>query len=195
MALGQRDVDGGYAGRASLCPCSLGAGASTRCDCTGVGFAADAYLAANGGGSGYGDGLYWIAIFGTPSATGDWAIMFGGHHMAYNLAFTGGIGYPTPNHLGVEPKAAFGLSAEIGFRLRLLSVSLEARVDLPAEGSASAPDTRVRSWLVAGTLVPCVRPSILLICGLVWLPLRGLLWNRVFARNPVSERALFKHVV
>src|SRR6201996_3655368 len=30
----------GYAGRASLWPCSLGAGDSTRCDCTGVGFAA-----------------------------------------------------------------------------------------------------------------------------------------------------------
>lgn len=37
----------------------------------------------------------------------DWAIMFGGHHMAYNIAFTGGVGYPTPNHLGVEPKASF----------------------------------------------------------------------------------------
>lgn len=69
--------------------------------------AADDYLAASGGGSGYGAGLYWIGIFGTPSATGEWAIMFGGHHMAYNIAFTGGVGYPTPNHLGVEPKASF----------------------------------------------------------------------------------------
>lgn len=75
-------------------------------DLTGV-RAADDYLAANGGGSGYGSSLYWIGIFGTPSTTADWSIMFGGHHMAYNITFTGGVGYPTPNHLGVEPKSAF----------------------------------------------------------------------------------------
>ena len=74
--------------------------------------AADDYLAANGGGTSYGAGLYYVAIFGTPSATGDWAIMFGGHHMAYNLMFSGGVGYPTPNHLGVEPKAAFTLDGQ-----------------------------------------------------------------------------------
>lgn len=69
--------------------------------------AADAYLAANGGGSGYGAGLYYIGVFGTPSATGDWALMFGGHHMAYNLTFHGGEVSTTPNHLAVEPKASF----------------------------------------------------------------------------------------
>ena len=69
--------------------------------------AADDYLAANGGGSGYGSGLYWIGIFGTPSATANWSIIFGGHHMAFNITFVGGVGYTTPNHLGVEPKSAF----------------------------------------------------------------------------------------
>lgn len=69
--------------------------------------AADDYLAANGGGNGYGAGLYYVAIFGTPSTTGNWSILFGGHHMAYNVTFVGGTAYPTPNHLGVEPKAAF----------------------------------------------------------------------------------------
>jgi hypothetical protein len=33
--------------------------------------------------------------------------MFGGHHMAYNVVYRGGVGYPVPNHLGVEPKGAF----------------------------------------------------------------------------------------
>lgn len=69
--------------------------------------AADDYLAANGGGGGYGAGLYWIGIFGTPSTTDSWSILFGGHHMAFNITFVGGVGYATPNHLGVEPKAAF----------------------------------------------------------------------------------------
>ncbi|MFT3699967.1 MAG: DUF3500 domain-containing protein [Kofleriaceae bacterium] len=69
--------------------------------------AADDYLNANGGGAGYGSGLYWIGIWGTPSTSGNWSIMFGGHHMAFNITFVGGVGYATPNHLGVEPKSAF----------------------------------------------------------------------------------------
>lgn len=62
------------------------------------------------GGGGYGSGNYSVAIFGTPSATGTWEVMFGGHHMAYNVTFTAGVGYPTPNHLGVEPKAPFTIN-------------------------------------------------------------------------------------
>jgi len=85
---------------------------ATVLDADGVGGAdgiraADDYLNANGGGNGYGSGLYYIGIFGTPSATESWSIMFGGHHMAWNITFVGGVGYTTPNHLGVEPKAAF----------------------------------------------------------------------------------------
>jgi hypothetical protein len=71
---------------------------------------ADDYLSENGGGGGYGSGNYLIAVFGTPSTTGDWALMFGGHHMAYNISYIAGVGYPTPNHVGVEPKAAFTLN-------------------------------------------------------------------------------------
>lgn len=69
--------------------------------------AADSYLGTMQ--QGYGAGLYYIAIFGTPSTTGDWAIAFGGHHMAYNITYAAGVPYVTPNHLGVEPKAEFTL--------------------------------------------------------------------------------------
>lgn len=82
--------------------------------------AADDYLgtlSTGGGGPGGGSGgaqyssdNYTVAIFGTPSATGSWEIMFGGHHMAYNIAFVGGVGYPVPDHLGVEPKAPFTIN-------------------------------------------------------------------------------------
>ena len=34
----------------------------------------------------------------------------------------------------------------------------------------------------------------LLLCGLVWLPLRGWVWSRIFMRQTVSERALFETV-
>ncbi|HPH64575.1 MAG TPA: DUF3500 domain-containing protein [Kofleriaceae bacterium] len=57
--------------------------------------------------SGYGSSLYSLAIVGTPSESSDFEIMFGGHHMAYNLNFVGGAFFPTPQHLGAEPKASF----------------------------------------------------------------------------------------
>lgn len=73
--------------------------------------AADDYLAAQqgggGGGGGYGSSLYHVAVFGTPSTTDKWEVMFGGHHMAFNVNYVGGVGYPVPNHAGVEPKGTF----------------------------------------------------------------------------------------
>ena len=33
---------------------------------------------------------YWLALFGEPSADGDWRWQFGGHHLAINVAVTGG---------------------------------------------------------------------------------------------------------
>jgi hypothetical protein len=84
-------------------------------DLTGV-RAADDYLGTMGGGPGgggmatYSSNNYSVAIFGTPSATGNWEVTFGGHHMAYNVNFLAGTGYPIPNHLGVEPKASITLN-------------------------------------------------------------------------------------
>lgn len=65
---------------------------------------ADAYLGANGGGSGYSSGIYFISFLGTPSTTGAWMLQFGGHHFASNIAFNNGhiIG-TTPYFMGVEP--------------------------------------------------------------------------------------------
>ncbi|RZI55214.1 MAG: DUF3500 domain-containing protein, partial [Pseudomonas sp.] len=70
----------------------------------------DDYLSTMQGG--YGSSLYSLAIFGTPSETGDFEVMFGGHHMAYNLNFVGGEFYPVPQHLGAEPKEAFTFEGE-----------------------------------------------------------------------------------
>jgi hypothetical protein len=63
-----------------------------------------------GGGSMYSSNNYYVAVFGTPSTTKSWEITFGGHHMAYNVTFLGGQGYPVPNHIGVEPKASFTIN-------------------------------------------------------------------------------------
>lgn len=65
---------------------------------------ADDYLNANGGGSGYGSGIYFISFLNEPSATGAWMIQFGGHHMAFNIAFNNGaVVGTTPVMIGVEP--------------------------------------------------------------------------------------------
>ncbi|ATJ88209.1 DUF3500 domain-containing protein [Ralstonia solanacearum] len=72
--------------------------------------AADDYLYANGGGSSYGHGNYYIAFLGTPSANGFWMLQLTGHHLTYNLAFNGSYMSAAPMFLGVEPKGAFTLN-------------------------------------------------------------------------------------
>ncbi|WNG45347.1 DUF3500 domain-containing protein [Archangium minus] len=108
-------------------------------DMTGV-FAADDYLDSLGGGTGgdggfggpppgsdggmggprdggmggivldYSSDNYIIAFIGAPSTTGSWMLQIGGHHMAYNVTYLNGTGYPTPNHIAAEPKSAFTLN-------------------------------------------------------------------------------------
>lgn len=66
---------------------------------------ADDYLGAYGSGnSGYSSGIYFISFLNEPSTTGKWMLQFGGHHMAYTVAFNAGkvIG-TTPEMIGVEP--------------------------------------------------------------------------------------------
>ena len=66
--------------------------------------AADDYLAANGGGSGYGANVYLLAFVGTPSTTGTWMLMFGGHHLATNISYGNGqVKGATPKFEGTEP--------------------------------------------------------------------------------------------
>lgn len=69
--------------------------------------AADDYLNANGGGSSYGNGNYYIAFVGTPSTTGFWLLQLSGHHLTYNIALNGTYKSPTPLFLGIEPKGSF----------------------------------------------------------------------------------------
>ncbi|MDO7885270.1 DUF3500 domain-containing protein [Hymenobacter cheonanensis] len=76
--------------------------------------AADDYLNANGGGSGYGSGLYFIAFLGTPSTTGTWMLQFGGHHLATNITFGNGVVTgATPKFEGVEPLSFTTANANI----------------------------------------------------------------------------------
>ena len=49
--------------------------------------AADDYLGYTENANGYGANLYHVAVIRTPSETGSWTLMFGGHHLAYNINF------------------------------------------------------------------------------------------------------------
>ncbi len=68
---------------------------------------ADDYLAANGGGSDYGRGNYYMAFLGTPSTSGLWELQFGGHHYTFANTYNGGkITGVTPSFRAVEPMAS-----------------------------------------------------------------------------------------
>ena len=65
---------------------------------------ADDYLGANGGGSDYGSGNYYIAFLGTPSATGLWEFQFGGHHGTNSNTYNAGkLAGATPAFRSTEP--------------------------------------------------------------------------------------------
>ena len=69
--------------------------------------AADDYLGYTENANGYGADLYHVAFVGTPTETGLWTLMLGGHHMAFNITFDEACAYPTPHHIGVEPRTSF----------------------------------------------------------------------------------------
>ncbi|WP_267419160.1 DUF3500 domain-containing protein [Sphingomonas sp. GC_Shp_1] len=53
--------------------------------------------------SGYGSGLYSIAILGTPSTSSPWMLQIAGHHLAYNIMYNSTYVSGSPAFLGVEP--------------------------------------------------------------------------------------------
>ncbi len=74
-------------------------------------WAADEYLAQNGGGSTYGAGQYFMAFLGTPSTTGAWELQSGGHHLAISNTYANGeMSGATPSFRGAEPFSAFTLN-------------------------------------------------------------------------------------
>ena len=74
--------------------------------------AADDYLVEIGAGSNqYGSDHYYLAFIGEPSTTENWMLQFGGHHMAFNITYMAGVGYPVPMHEGAEPKGSFEINS------------------------------------------------------------------------------------
>ena len=59
----------------------------------------------------FGRNEYYLAILGTPAATGRWMVQFGGHHLAINVTISGGDSVLTPSHTGAQP-ATYVLNGE-----------------------------------------------------------------------------------
>jgi hypothetical protein len=70
--------------------------------------------------------------------------------------------------LGAEPGPSFDTTLEGGLRWRKASFALEGRIDLPASLQAGN-GTGVRASRFAGTFVPCLHESVVLLCGLATL--------------------------
>jgi hypothetical protein len=88
----------------ALLKAALGTGANEGNDEMLAILAADDYLGANGGGSDYGSGNYYIAFLGMPSTTGQWEFQFGGHHGTMSNTYNGGkLSGATPAFRSTEP--------------------------------------------------------------------------------------------
>ncbi|MDF1502235.1 DUF3500 domain-containing protein [Roseisolibacter sp. H3M3-2] len=57
----------------------------------------------NGDLANYGEGLYWITVMGTPSATEPWGWQLDGHHLVINYFVVGDQVVMTPTFMGSEP--------------------------------------------------------------------------------------------
>lgn len=58
----------------------------------------------------YGEGNYFIALFGTPSRSRKWMVQFTGHHYTVNMTFSGASVSNTPYFIGVNPPMRFKLN-------------------------------------------------------------------------------------
>jgi hypothetical protein len=79
--------------------------------------------------------------------------------------------------LGAEPGPSAGMTLSIGSVWRALSLDIEGRADLPQTHDTVQQPAQVRSWLVAGSLVPCARFRFVFGCPVFsagWLEASGV---------------------
>lgn len=70
--------------------------------------------------------------------------------------FGGHIGAGAIGSVGAAAVPTLGPTLSVGASWRFLSLDAEGRADLPATGASQEAPARVRSWLIVGSLVPCV---------------------------------------
>ena len=106
---------------------------------------ADDYLFANGGGSGYGKGNYYIGFLGTPSASNLWCLQIGGHHGTNIFTYKGGkMTGGTPVFRSTEPYPTW-ISTNTGKTIQPLVQETEAFANFLKSLSTSELTTAKRS--------------------------------------------------
>ncbi len=85
-----------------------------------------------------------------------------------SLSFHAGAG--VIGSIDAAPSPTAGANAFVGLGWRALSLDLEGRADYPATGTGNlVADSQVRSWLFAGSLLPCVHLGAAFGCAVVSL--------------------------
>jgi Protein of unknown function (DUF3500) len=107
----------------------------------------------------YGEWLYWLSIFGTPSADEPWGWQIDGHHLNLHCFVLRDQVVMTPQFMGSEPVYAeqgkyagtrvFEVEEAVGFKfMRSLSPDQQAQatvgMQLPMDGLATAPNDNLR---------------------------------------------------
>jgi hypothetical protein len=107
----------------------------------------------------YGEWLYWLSIFGAPSADEPWGWQIDGHHLNLHCFVLGDQVVMTPQFMGSEPVYAeegkyagtrvFEVEESVGFAfMRSLSSKQQAHatvgMELPLDGLATAPNDNLR---------------------------------------------------
>jgi hypothetical protein len=82
-------------------------------------------------------------------------------------SLSGHVGLGALGSVGAAPSATVGAVAFAGVSWRMLSLDLEGRADLPGTGAGQDTSARVRSWLVAGSVVPCAHLGVSFGCLVV----------------------------
>ncbi len=85
----------------------------------------------------------------------------------HGQSLSGHAGVGALGSVGAAPSATVGAVAFAGVSWRMLSLDLEGRADLPGTGAGQDTSARVRSWLVAGSVVPCAHLGVSFACLVV----------------------------
>jgi Protein of unknown function (DUF3500)/Secretion system C-terminal sorting domain len=123
---------------------------------------ADDYLGANGGGTTYGAGNFYIGFFGVPSLTGKWQLQMTGHHMTVSNTYENGkLKGGTPSFRAAEPFDAFTYNNETHHPLTEEYTTLKDMLaGLDATTLASAKLTGTFSDIVLGPNKDWVFPTV-----------------------------------